>query len=268
MTDNQTAAYAHHERSGGLGLAISDIAGITWRNLVHILRIPQLLVFSSIQPIMFVLLFRYVFGGAIATPGGHYVDYLLPGIFVQTSLFGGASTAVGLSEDLKGGIIDRFRALPMARSAVLAGRTLADLARNVLVVILMLVVGLLVGFRFHGTAIHNVAGLVLVLAFGYAFSWVFAAVGLMVKDPETAQIAGFLPIFPLVFASSAFVPVQTMPGWLQHFANVQPVSVTINAVRALVTGAPVGHWLWQSIVWTIGILVVFIPLAVYRYRNI
>lgn len=252
----------------GVKWAFGDVIGITQRNLIHIIRTPQLLVFSGIQPIMFVLLFRYVFGGAIATPGGHYVDYLLPGIFVQTSLFGGASTAVGLSEDLKGGIIDRFRALPMARSAVLAGRTIADLARNILVVVLMLAVGLLVGFRFHGNALNNVAGLALVIAFGYAFSWIFAAVGLMVKDPETAQIAGFLPIFPLVFASSAFVPVQTMPIWLQDFANVQPVSVTINAVRALVTGAPVGHWLWQASLWTLGILIVFIPWAVYRYRNI
>lgn len=247
---------------------VGDIAGITHRNILHMVRTPQLLVFSGIQPIMFVLLFRYVFGGAIHTPGVNYVDYLLPGIFVQTSLFGGASTAVGLSEDLKGGIIDRFRSLPMTRSAVLAGRTIADLARNVLVVLLMLIVGYAVGFRFHGAVSHNVAGILLVLAFGYGFSWIFAYVGLTVKDPETAQIAGFLPIFPLVFASSAFVPVRTMPHWLQDFANVQPVSVTIDAVRALVTGAPVGNWLWQSILWTAGILIVFVPVAVYRYRNI
>lgn len=251
-----------------LGFIIGDIVGITYRNLLHMVRTPQLLVFSGIQPIMFVLLFRYVFGGAIHTPGVNYVDYLLPGIFIQTSLFGGASTAVGLSEDLKGGIIDRFRALPMSRSAVLAGRTIADLARNLLVVGLMLVVGFLVGFRFHGTAVHNLVGMGLVVAFGYAFSWIFATVGLMVKDPETAQIAGFLPIFPLVFASSAFVPVKTMPIWLRDFANVQPVSVTIDAVRALVTGAPVGPWLWQSGLWTLGILVIFIPWAVSRYRNI
>lgn len=254
--------------SHGLGTTVSDILGITWRNLVHIVRTPQLLVFSGIQPIMFVLLFRFVFGGAIQTPGGNYVDYLLPGIFVQTALFGGASTAVGLSEDLKGGIIDRFRALPMSRSAVLAGRTIADLARNIFVVILMLVVGLLVGFRFHGTTVDDIGGLLLVIGFGYAFSWVFATVGLMVKDPETAQIAGFLPIFPLVFASSAFVPVKTMPIWLQDFANVQPVSVCINAVRALVTGSPTGHWVWQAVAWLAGILVVFFVLALYRYRKV
>lgn len=254
-------------QSGGLKTTISDIVGITWRNLIHIVRTPQLLVFSGIQPIMFVLLFRYVFGGAIHT-GGNYVDYLLPGIFVQTALFGGASTAVGLSEDLKGGIIDRFRALPMSRSAVLAGRTIADLGRNIFVVILMLVVGYLVGFRFHGTVVEDIGGLLLVIGFGYAFSWVFAAVGLMVKDPETAQIAGFLPIFPLVFASSAFVPVHTMPTWLQDFVNVQPVSVCIDAVRALLTGSATGHWVWETVAWLVGILIVFFVLAIDRYRRV
>lgn len=250
-----------------IGVALRDIGGITRRNLLRIVRTPQLLLFSSVQPVMFVLLFRYVFGGAIHTPGTNYVDYLLPGIFVQTALFGGASTAVGLAEDLKGGIVDRFRSLPMARSAVLAGRTIADLVRNLLVVILMVAVGVIVGFRFHGGLGGDIGGLVLVLLFGYAFTWVFATVGLAVKDPETAQVAGFLPLFPLVFASSAFVPVSSMPGWLRAFANVQPVSVTVNAVRALVDGGPVEHWLWQSLVWTAGILATFVFLAVRRYRN-
>jgi ABC transporter DrrB family efflux protein len=248
-------------------VAVGDIAAITKRNLLRIMRTPQLLTFSTIQPVMFVLLFRYVFGGAIPIPGIRYVDYLMPGIFVQTTLFGGGSTAVGLAEDLKGGIIDRFRSLPMARSAVLAGRTIADLARNVLVVVLMTTVGVAVGFRFHGGFIPGLVGLLLVLAFGYAFSWVYASVGLLVKDPETAQVAGFIPIFPLVFASSAFVPVRTLPGWLQAFANVQPVSVTVNAVRALTQGGPVFHWLWQSVLWTVGLIVVFIPVAVARYRK-
>ena len=248
-------------------IALGDIAAVTRRNLLRILRTPQLLVFSSIQPVMFVLLFRYVFGGAIPIPGFRYVDYLMPGIFVQTTLFGSAAAAVGLAQDLKGGIIDRFRSLPMARSAVLAGRTLADLGRNLFVTALMVTVGTLVGFRFHGGLVPGVAAIVLVLVFGYAFSWIFAATGLFVKDPETAQIAGFIPMFPLVFASSAFVPVQSMPGWLQAFAHVQPVSVTVNAVRALTQGTPVDHWLWQSVAWTIGILVVFIPLAVRQYRR-
>jgi len=250
-----------------LAITISDIGGMTRRNLLRILRTPQLIAFSTVQPVMFVLLFRYVFGGAIRTPGNNYVDYLLPGVFVQTALFGGASTSVGLAEDLKGGIIDRFRSLPMARSAVLAGRTVADFVRNVMVTALMVIVGMLVGFRFHGGIARDVAGLALVLAFGYAFSWVFATVGLMVKDPETAQVAGFLPLFPLIFASSAFVPVASMPGWLQAFANVQPVSVTVNAVRALVTGGAAGHWLWQSAAWTAGIFVLFVVLAVRQYRK-
>jgi ABC-2 type transport system permease protein/oleandomycin transport system permease protein len=192
----------------------------------------------------------------------------MAGIFVQTTLFGGAQTAVGLAEDLRGGIVDRFRSLPMARSAVLAGRTVADLTRNVFVLALMVTVATGVGFRFHNGAVPSFVAMLVVLAFGYAFSWVFAYVGLVVKDPETAQVAGFIPLFPLVFASSAFVPVATLPGWLQGFARVQPVSVTVNAVRALTQGGPIYHWLWQMIVWTGVILAVFIPLAVARYRRI
>ncbi|MCL4422797.1 MAG: ABC transporter permease [Actinobacteria bacterium] len=250
------------------GMTLVDIGGITRRNLLRILRTPRLLVFSSIQPIMFVLLFRYVFAGAIKVPNGLYVDYLMPGIFVQTALFGGASTAVGLAADLQGGMIDRFRSLPMARSAVLAGRTIADLIRNVVVLVLMVAVGVLVGFRFRASPGSDVAGLALVLLFGYAFSWVFVTTGLLVKDPETAQVAGFLPLFPLVFASSAFVPVSTMPGWLQAFANVQPVSVTVDAVRGLLSGGAVEHWLWQSISWGVGIFLVFAILSVRQYRRL
>jgi len=249
-------------------VALSDIAAVTKRNVLHLWRVPQLLFFSSVQPIMFVLLFRYVFGGAIQVPGGNYVNYLLPGIFVQIALFGGASTSVGLATDLKGGMIDRMRSLPMARSAVLAGRTTADLLRNVLVVALMLIVGTLVGFRFGGSPAANALGVLLVLAFGYAFSWVFATIGLAVKDPETAQLAGFVPIFPLVFASSAFVPVQTMPGWLQAWANHQPVSIAVNATRALFSDQPAWHWVWQLLVWILGILVIFVPLAVRQYKKL
>jgi ABC transporter DrrB family efflux protein len=248
-------------------VALSDILAVTKRNVMHLYRVPQLLVFSTIQPIMFVLLFRYVFGGAIQVPGGQYVNYLMPGIFVQTALFGGASTSIGLAYDLKGGIIDRMRTLPMARSAVLAGRTNADLLRNVMVVALMLIVGTLVGFRFRGAPAADFLGILIVLAFGYAFSWVYATIGLAVKDPETAQVAGFIPIFPLVFASSAFVPITTMPGWLQAFAKVQPVSVTVSAARALFSAQPSWHYVWQVIVWVAAIIVIFVPLAVRQYRK-
>ncbi len=249
-------------------LALGDIAAVTWRNLLHTLRSPQLIAFASLQPVVFVLLFRYVFGGAISVPGGSYIDYLLPGIFVQTTLFGGSATAVGLAQDLREGIIDRFRSLPMARSAVLAGRTLADLARNVVTVALMVAVGTAVGFRFHAGPAAAVAALVWVLAFGYAFSWVFATVGLVTRNPEAAQFAAGFPLFFLVFASSAFVPVQTMPGWLQAFASVQPVSVTVNLVRALSEGGPTLPWFWQSLAWTAGILLVFVPLSVRQYRRL
>ncbi len=249
-------------------MAFSDTVGIAQRNLKRMIRTPQLMFFSAVQPIMFVLLFRYVFGGSIDT-GGSYVNYLMPGIFVQVVLFGGAQTAVGLATDLKEGVIDRFRTLPMARSAVLAGRTLADLVRNFFVVLLMVGVGVLVGFRFHGASIwDDIGALVLVLAFGYAFSWVFAAVGLAVKDPETAQVAGFLPLFPLVFASSAFVQTTHMPTALRDFANNQPVSITVTSARDLLSGMPVHHELLQSVVWSFAIFAVFVFIAVRRYGKV
>ncbi len=250
-------------------VAFSDFAAITHRYIIHFWRVPQLLVFSIVQPIMFVLLFRYVFGGAIPIPGMNYVDYLMPGIFVQTALFGGAGTSIGLAFDLKGGIIDRFRALPMARSAVLAGRTTTDLLRNIMVIIIMLIVGTLVGFRFHGLSwVHNLTGLLLIVGFGYAFSWLYATIGLIIKDPETAQLAGFVPLFPLVFASSAFVPIETMPSWLQTFATYQPVSVTVSAARALFNGQPAWHNVWQVLIWIVVIFAVFMPLSVHAYRRL
>src|SRR5207248_10615082 len=205
--------------------AVTDALAITRRNLLKYVRVPTLLVFSTIQPVMFVVLFRYVFGGAIKLPPGlSYVDYLMPGIFVQTVVFGSTQTGVGLAEDLAGGMIDRFRSLPMARSAVLAGRTLSDTVRNVFVVLLMTGVGLLIGFRFHGGFVPSVAGLGLTVLFGFAFSWISALIGMSVRDPEAAQAAGFIWVFPLIFASSAFVPVQTMPSWLQTFARNNPIT--------------------------------------------
>jgi ABC transporter DrrB family efflux protein len=248
--------------------AISDSLGVTWRNLVGLRRTPQLLVFSTIQPVMFVLLFRYVFGGAIEVPGGiPYVDYLMPGIFVQATVFGAIGSAIGMAADLKSGLLERFHSLPMARSAVLAGRTSADLARNAFVVALMAAVGFAVGFRVHTDALGFVAGLLLLLVFAYALSWVFVTVGLAVGDPETAQAASFPVMAPLVFASSVFVPVETMPGWLQAFAEHQPVSITADAVRALMLGGPTVEHVLQSLAWSFGILLVFAPLAVRRFRR-
>jgi ABC-2 type transport system permease protein/oleandomycin transport system permease protein len=224
-------------------------------------------VFSTIQPVIFVLLFRYVFGGAIRIPGVPYVDFLIPGIFVQTAVFGAIAAAIGLAADLKTGVIERFHALPMARSALLVGRTTADLTRNVFVTVLMAMVGFAVGFRVHTNALAFVASLAVLLFFGYAMSWIFATVGLAVGDPETAQAAAFPVMAPLVFASSAFVPVDTMPGWLQVFAEHQPVSVTASAVRALVLGGPTASYVLQSLAWSAGLLLVFAPLAVRRYRR-
>jgi len=248
--------------------AVRDTFEITRRNLIGYRRVPQLLVFSTIQPVIFVVMFRYVFGGAINVPGQvAYVDFLMPGIFVQTVVFGAIATSIGLATDLKSGLMERFHALPMARSAVLAGRTTADLSRNVFVVILMMVVGFLVGWRVRTNVWGLLGAALLVLLFGYAMSWVFAVVGLAVGDPESAQAAAFPVLAPLVFASSAFVPVSTMPGWLQAFANNQPVSATASAVRALTLGGATAGEVWRAVAWCAGILVVFAPSAVWSYRR-
>jgi ABC transporter DrrB family efflux protein len=208
-----------------------------------------------------------VLGGAVQVPGTSYVNYVVPAIFVEAVLIGGMTTALGLAQDLKAGIIDRFRSLPMSRSAVLAGRTVADLVRSVASVSIMIVLGLLVGFRFHNSATAILAGLGLVLLFGYAFSWVYATIGLVTKDPEAAQVAGILPFFVLMFASNAVVPVQTMPGWLQGFANNQPLSMTITASRHLFEGGAAAHYVAQAILWSLGIIVVFFAISLRLYRN-
>jgi ABC transporter DrrB family efflux protein len=250
--------------------AVTDTAVVTGRNLRHFIRQPDLLVFSTIQPVLFVLLFVYVFGGAIgrSLPGGvAYVDFLLPGIFAQSVTFGASQTAVGLKEDLERGVVDRFRSMPMARSAVLAGRTVADLVRNILIIGLMIAVGYLVGFRFLGGVAGAVACVAVVAAFGLALSWIFAFVALTVRGAETAQTAGFVVIFPLVFASSVFVPVSTFPDWLQAFAKINPVTVTADAARSFAFyGTPAS--LGAAAAWIGGLLAVFIPLSVWRYRRI
>jgi ABC-2 type transport system permease protein/oleandomycin transport system permease protein len=247
--------------------AVGDARVITERNLIGLVRIPQSLFFSTVQPIMFVLLFRYVFGGAIATPGMSYVDYLMPGIFVQTVMFGAIGTSIGLAEDLHKGLIERFRSLPMASSAVLAGRTSADLVRNVFVLILIFFVGFLVGFRVHTNALCVVGAMALMLFFAYAVSWGFSIIGLSAPNSETAQLMSFPILFPLVFASTAFVPAETMPSWLQGFAEHQPVSVMVNAVRALTQGGPTARWVIPALLWSFGLLVVLMPLAVRKYRR-
>lgn len=248
---------------------LSDIAIMTKRNLLRYQRLPQLIIFSSIQPVMFVLLFVYVFGGAIHTPGVSYVNYLIPGILVQTVLFGAMLTGVGLADDLSKGMIDRFRSLPMARSAVLAGRTITESLRNVFVVFLITAVGLIIGFRVEHSIVNFVLALGLTVLFGFAFSWISATIGLAVKNVEIAQTAGFIWVFPLAFASSIFVPTQTLTTqWLKAFAEHNPVSYTVNVVRALSLGTPVGNDIWWSLAWIVGILIVFVPLAVSRYRKI
>ena len=246
----------------------SDTMAIIQRDLIGLIRTPQLLVFSTIQPVIFVLLFRYVFGGAINPPGPiPYVDFLMPGIFVQTAVFGSRGTAIGLATDLKKGLIERFRSLPMARSAVLFGRTGADFARNLFVIFLMGLVGFAAGFRIHTSVFAFLGALALVLLFSYVFSWAMATLGLVTKDPESAQAAAFPLMAPLVFASSVFVPIQSMPGWMQWWAQNQPVSVTANAVRAIVLGQPAGDDIIKCLAWCVVLLVLFVPFAVSRYRK-
>jgi ABC-2 type transport system permease protein/oleandomycin transport system permease protein len=241
---------------------------VTKYNLIAVPRVPELLVFLTIQPILFVVLFRYVFGGAIDTPGLSYVNFLIPGIIVQTVAFGGITTGIGLAEDLQKGVIDRLRSLPMARFALLAGRTVADIARNMFSIVLMVVVGIIVGFSFQDTDVAKVvAGVLLLLLFGFAFSWIAALIGLSVPNAEVAQSAGFIWLFPLTFASSAFVPVDSMPDWLQAFAEVNPVTVTVNAVRELWLGAPAGNDILWSVLWSLGLIAIFAPLATLRYRR-
>lgn len=248
--------------------AISDTAVMVWRNLIRYRRLPQLLIFSTIQPIMFLLLFAFVFGGAIKTPGVNYINFLIPGILVQTVVFGAMQTGIGLADDLTKGMIDRFHSLPMARAAVLAGRTIADSIRNIFVVVLMIAVGYLIGFRFQAGFGRAFGVLGLVVLFGHTFSWISANIGLRVKETETAQVAGFIWVFPLVFASSIFVPVESMPTWLQAFAKISPITVTVNAVRALALGGPVQTPLLESLNWMALILVIAVPLAVLRYRRV
>jgi ABC transporter DrrB family efflux protein len=257
--------------------AVKDTWVITRRNLLRNLRLPQLLLFATVQPVMFLLLFNYVFGGAIgvAIPeaaGGKYINWLVPGLLIQVAAFGAGQTALGLTEDLSKGVIERFRSLPMARSAVLAGRTFSDLIRNGFVIGLMMSVGFLIGFRWQTSIWGMAAGMLVAMVFAYALSWVMATIGLAVKNPEAAQSAVFLPVFPLVFASSVFVPTETMPGWLQAFADNQPITVTVNALRGLMLGGDaidgsVAGQVLLALGWSALIMAIFAPLAIRVYRR-
>ena len=270
-----TTTPAARQSKSTLGWAVSDVLTMARRNVLAIIRIPSALVFSIVQPIMFVLLFRYIFGaGAIQVPiPGGYVNYLIPGIIVQTTIFGAVGTAIGLAEDLQRGLIERFRALPMARMAVLAGRTVSDLCRNVLVLVIITLVGFAVGFRPHGGVVNYVFACLITLLFAYCLSWGFAYIGLAAPNSEAAQAMTFPLIFPLTFASGIFVQVSSMPGWLQPFATNQPVTEVTRAVRYLMDGPNVvlaspGNSIWLAIIWSVGIVAVLGPLATAKYKKV
>ena len=268
------------ERTGAPGLpagpgvgvrfrwAVTDTLTITRRNLLIWMRVPAYLVFTVIQPVLFVLMFRYVFGGAIpVNVRGGYVNFLMPGIIAQTAAFATFGTAIALAIELKKGVIDRLRAMPMARSAVLGGRLVADTGRMTVTILIVLGVGYAVDFRFAkgwGPAILMV---VLAIVFGMAICCIAAFTGLAIGDEESVQAFGLIWLFPITFLSSAFVPISTMPGWLQAFANNQPVTYVVDTMRALALGGPVAANLWKSIAWLAGIFIVFLPLAVRAYKR-
>ena len=266
ITDHHPHDFRPRRRSK-LYWALADGLVLAKRNLVQIPRVPELLVFATIQPVMFVLLFRYVFGGAIDVGSTSYVNFLMAGIFVQTVAFGSLTTGVGLAEDLQKGLVDRFRSLPMARSAVLTGRTIADLVRNMFVVVVMLIVGLLVGFRPEADVTGWAGAMGLMLLLSFAFSWIGATIGLLMRSVEAVQSAGFIWLFPLTFASSAFVQTDSMPGWLRAFAERQPITQVVDTVRGFLLDQPVGSHGWQALAWCVGILLIFVPLSVSLYRR-
>jgi oleandomycin transport system permease protein len=252
----------------GPGAASRHALLVARRDLLQVRGNPQLLIFLLVQPILFVLLFVYVFGGAISGSSRQYVQYVIPGIIVQTVTFATAVTGIGLNEDLAKGIIDRFRSLPIARSAVLAGRILADAVRLVASLAVILGVGMLLGFRITSSPPVALGGLLLIIAFGMALSWLAALIGLSVRNPETAQSAGFIWMFPLIFASSVFAPPETMPGWLQPFVDVNPITVATDALRGMLAGGPVLDPALKTLAWTAAHTVVFAPLAIRRYRRL
>ncbi|MEO6886895.1 MAG: ABC transporter permease [Jatrophihabitantaceae bacterium] len=259
------------------GKTLVDGAIVAKRNLIKIKRVPDLLVFSTLSPIMFILLFAYIFGSAIHVPGLNYREFLIPGIFVQTVVFGATITGAGLADDIQKGIIDRFRSLPISRSAVLVGRTTSDLANNVLVIVIMSITGLLVGWRIRSSVGEAIAGFLLLLAFAYAVSWIMAWVGLLVPSPEVVNNASFMVIFPLTFIANTFVPTQNFPSVLRAIANWNPVSSVTQAARQLFGNTspkspppdvwPMHHSVIYTLLWIVGLLAVFIPLSVHQYKR-
>lgn len=252
--------------SARISYTISDIIVMTRRDILKYLRLPQLLVFNAVLNVVLLLLFNYVFGGAINTGGLKYIQYFLPGFLVQTVVFGSTQTSVGIAEDLSKGLIDRFRSLPMARSAFLVGRVLADAVRYTILIALMIVVGSVIGFRFDNGISSILAGIALILLFGIALTWVGVFIGISVKDVETAQVAGFVWVFPLVFASSLYVPIDTMPSWLQVFAEFNPVTPMVDTTRALLLGTSISSSLWKILIWDVVIITIFLTLSLRRYR--
>ena len=247
---------------------LADTAIIAGRNLRRLVRVPTLLVFATVQPVLFVVLFTYAFGGAIHVPGvTRYIDYLLPGIFVLALGFGASQTGVAIAEDLTTGMIDRFRSLPVTGGAVLAGRVAADALRNLFVVGLMIAVGAAIGFRFHAGPAAALAAVALAVATGLAFSWLSLLLGLAVRDPESAGLAGLFPVIILFFTSSSLVPVVTMPGWLQAFARANPVTVITGALRALCLGGPTTRPVAEAAAWIAALLAVTVPAAIASYRH-
>lgn len=254
--------------AGRVGRFVRDTGTMTRRNLLRLSRSPQIIVFSTVQPVMFVLLFNFVFGGSIEVEGLDYIDFLIPGVMVQTALFGGGQTGIGITQDLQKGSIDRFRSLPMSRAAILFGRTSADALRAVVPASVAISVGFLLGFRPTGGPLTVVAAIVISGIFGHAFNWVFACMGLYIRDPEAVQVAAFLPTFPLVFAASTFAPVENMPGWLQSFAAHQPVTVTVDALRAVLHGGEVTQPVLESIAWSAGITIAAVVIALRKFDRL
>jgi len=246
----------------------NDVVLLGQRNLKRMLRSPDLVFYAVFQPVLFILLFVYVFGGAIKLPNMDYKQFLMPGIFVQTVVFGSvAATAIGVAVDMQRGIMDRFLSLPISSSSVLMGRQLTEILRNIGLICVMVVMSLIVGFRFHGSWLSVLAGIGLLLLFGFAFSWVATFIGLVSGSAEAAQSAGLMWLFPFTFVSSAFVPTSTMPWWLQVYAKHSPISAMVDTLRALFNGQPANSSPWEALAWSIGITLIFMPLAISRFRR-